>query len=513
MRRAWLQRPALLLAGGLLASLFANGRLAAWPAAWLSGLLLVRDFRTSPGWRPWLFGGLGLFGVSVVAWFGLMPFPPPVFLSIQARAAALGLLPFALDRLSHSRERSAWWQTLVFPMAVTALELNAYRGSGTTWGALGYTQASFLPLAQLASVTGLWGIGFLVSWFAAWGNTAWEEIESGRPLRGAGLVYPAILTLVLAGGGWRLSTTPAATSSAFSAATVSPPDVLDLLSPEDLGLFQQHYMKQEVPAERLERIAATLAASDDELFEKTRREARRGASLVFWPEASAIALGAERHAELLAALAALADEEDVYLGASIAYIPDDPAEPNRNRILLLGPDGRAVGEYHKSRLIPQVEDPFTRPGTGAVAAVETALGRLGLAICYDLDDPAFVASMAGSGVELLVAPSGDWPAIKHIHAAMARLRAIEMGVPLLRPANHGLSQAVDTRGRAIASMDHDATSDRVLRATLQPGRVATPYARWGDVFPWLCAFALPPVAALGWWRARRRGPVEAGAAT
>jgi apolipoprotein N-acyltransferase len=62
-------------------------------------------------------------------------------------------------------------------------------------------------------------------------------------------------------------------------------------------------------------------------------------------------------------------------------------------------------------------------------------------------------------------------------------------------------------------MDHDATSDRVLRATLQPGRVATPYARWGDVFPWLCAFALPPVAALGWWRARRRGPVEAGAAT
>jgi len=500
--RPSLRRPGLLLAGGLLVALFANGRLATWPAAWLSDLLLIRYFRRASGWRPWLLGGFGLLAVGCVAWFGLMPFPPPVFLAIQAKSAAFGLLPFALDRLTRGRARAGWAQTLVFPLAVTVLELHAYLSSGTTWGARAYTQASFLPLVQLASVTGIWGVGFVVAWFASWGNTAWEEREAGRGVRGAGLAYPALVALVVGAGAWRLATAPVAAAGRFSAAAVSPPDLLETLTPEDLALTQRHYMKLEVPADALERISSTLAASDDALLEKTRREARAGADLVLWPEASVIALSAEHHEAMLTALARLADEEDVYLAATVAYVPETPQQRNLNRILLFDPEGRRVGEYHKTRLIPQVEEPFTRPGTGAIAEVDTGLGRLGLAICYDLDDPGFVSSLAGSGVELLLAPSGDWPAIKHLHAAMARLRAIETGVPLLRPANHGLSQAVDTRGRATATMDHDASDDRVLRADLQPVRVATLYARWGDAFGWLCVCALPVVAAVEWWRGR-----------
>jgi len=478
-----------LLVGGLLL-LFANGRWLFWPAAWLAPVFLIRYFRQAPGrWRPLIRGLAVLWVGGAVSWFGLIPFPPPVFLVVATQGAILGLLPFALDRHTHER-RPGPLQTLVFPLSTVSMEFLGSLWSGTTWGVVGYTQATVLPLVQLVAVTGVFGLTFVVAWFASWANGAWEDWESRGRLRSLHLVYPTLLILALAGGLVRLTVVPSGTTP-VRVATASPPDILDRLSPEDLAVFQRYFMKQSVDARRLSAVRERLEATYPELLRRTRRLARDGADIVFWPEASVVAFGAERQQELLGQMSALAREEKVMLGASVALITDDPHELNENKVVLFDPGGERIQTYYKTRLIPHVEEPFTRGGDGTIGTVDTPHGLLATVICYDLDNPRYIAQLGGRGVALLFAPSGDWPAIKDIHAAMARFRAVETGAYLVRPANHGLTQIVDNRGRALATMDHDDTEDRVLSVSFAPVATETPYSRVGDAFAWLCV--------AGWW--------------
>jgi apolipoprotein N-acyltransferase len=456
-------------------------------------------------WRASLVAGLLLALAGAVSWFGLMPFPPLVFGRVVITGVLTALSCFWVDRVAHQRHRGLL-QTLVFPLTCVSMEFVGFLRSDTTWAALGYTQVSFLPLVQLAAVTGLSGLTFFVSWFASWANWVWEEWEKDRRIRPVHLAYPILLGVVLIGGQLRLSAA-SPQAGTVKVASVTPRDMLEHLSVEDIQLLQQHVMKRPVDPSRFAAARSRLEATYDELFSLTRREAQRGADIVVWPEASLIAFGEARQEELLRQTRGLALEERIYIGASLALIPDDPAKLNENKVLLIAPDGRQVGEYFKTQLVPHVEAPFTRPGDGTIGTVATPYGKLATVICFDMDNPRYIAQLAGRDVAMLLVPSGDWPAIKHLHAAMARFRAVELGIPLVRPANHGLTQIVDARGRVRAAMDHYATADRTLQGALVPGTQDTPYSRWGDVFAWLGVAAWGPVVALSVFAFRRRQPL------
>ena len=89
--------------------------------------------------------------------------------------------------------------------------------------------------------------------------------------------------------------------------------------------------------------------------------------------------------------------------------------------------------------------------------VETRIGDVAGAICYDLDFPAMIRSVGRGGATLLVAPSNDWPEIKVTHSRLARVRAVENGISLLRPTSSGISFAADPYGRIVAEVDYFVT--------------------------------------------------------
>ena len=110
---------------------------------------------------------------------------------------------------------------------------------------------------------------------------------------------------------------------------------------------------------------------------------------------------------------------------------------------------------------------------------------LDIAICYDLDFPQLIRQAGKSGSSLLLAPANDWPAIKHMHATMARARAIENGLAILRPTSNGISIAVDPYGRIVSQVDYFQSRGGVLSAVVPVKPVATLYSSLGDLFAWL----------------------------
>jgi predicted amidohydrolase len=184
-----------------------------------------------------------------------------------------------------------------------------------------------------------------------------------------------------------------------------------------------------------------------------RRAAARGATLVGTPEnTNYLGPHAEkvRRAETLdgqtcTRFAALAAELGIHLLlGSFNERADDPSRCF-NTSVLFGPDGARLAAYRKIHLFdvavpPDVifeESRTVVPGSEPVVA-ETALGRIGMTICYDLRFPELYRQLSRRGADLLAVPSAFTLATGKDHwEPLLRARAIENQCWLLAPAQHG----------------------------------------------------------------------------
>ena len=160
------------------------------------------------------------------------------------------------------------------------------------------------------------------------------------------------------------------------------------------------------------------------------RAAAGDADLVVLPEMWLTGYPYRRLGELAAAtpeslerVGALAKRAGFFVAGSWAERGDDGRLYNTAHVV--GPDGRVRISYRKVHLFgPLKEDQYFSPGT-QVAVAPLEIGRVGLALCYDLRFPELSRKMALAGAELLIYPS-QWPAVRlaHFHTLLAA-RAIE----------------------------------------------------------------------------------------
>jgi predicted amidohydrolase len=216
----------------------------------------------------------------------------------------------------------------------------------------------------------------------------------------------------------------------------------------------------------------------DEAERLVREAAARGAKLVGLPENFAF-LRAEGEpvpqaqpldGPWVQRMAALARELQVtlLLGSLPEAIPDAPRVYNTS--VLLGPDGRMLARYRKMHLfdvdIPGMaslqESKAVAPGSEVVVA-ETACGRLGLSICYDLRFPELYRELTRRGAQLLAVPSAFTERTGKDHwEPLLRARAIENLAWVFAPAqvgqhargrsSHGHAMVVDPWGGVVAQV-------------------------------------------------------------
>ena len=360
-----------------------------------------------------------------------------------------------------------WRAVLIFPAFWVFIEyLVSVISIHGTFGNIAYSQMNFLPIVQIASVTGIWGISFCLFLFAA---TVAGVCSSGPKASKLPVAISSFLFLasVLIYGEWRLRAT----------ASDSPTLKVALMGSSATGNF--------------------FAATPEELHVILKRYAEQmnalsgqHVQLIVLPEHTGpVTDASESAADAL--IGQIARDTGAYIAIGVQRIG---ATLSRNQERIYSPNGDLRATYNKHHMLPPYESRFT-PDTKRTLLDEPS-GRWGVEICKDMDFPRLSREYARDGIGMLIVSASDFVADGWLHGRMAVLRGVEGGFSIARSADLGILTATDSRGRVLAEQNTIAGGPLVTAvATIPVRHEITIYWRFGDWFAWLC-MGLLPVALL-----------------
>jgi apolipoprotein N-acyltransferase len=475
-------RFALAVIASSAALYFGTGLQPIWWLAWIAPIpVLLFASRASGSWT---------FAVALLAWtVGSLnewnylhkvieiPLIPTLLITILP-----GLI-FAANVLLYRRflRTSIWRAALAFPSLWAVYEfISESLSPHSTAGNISYSQMKFLPILQLASITGIWGISFCMFLFASTASALLSSNAKQRKLTLA-IAVGLVFALILGFGTSRLHSTPSSQNTI---------EVGLLASDLRQNILTEHHTDTI-------RLMHDYAAEAEKLAE-------RGAKVVIIPEKIAVVVDSDLP-EIDPLFTAIA----VNSGARVVVgvIHNTPAA-KWNEARLYFPDG-AVRTYDKHHMLPSFESSL-KPGTDRIEWPEPS-GKWGVTICKDMDFPGLSREYGNDGVGLLLVPAWDFDIDGWQHGSMAILRGVESGFSIARAPKQGILSVTDDRGRILAEQVTSASvTFTSLLAAVPVHHDDTLYARFGDWFAWTnIGLLLVLLTSTKWKDQARRGPVQA----
>jgi apolipoprotein N-acyltransferase len=380
------------------------------------------------------------------------------------------------------------------PVAWVAFDLiRSFLLTGFPWAMLGHSQYRMLPLIQIADITGVYGI----TWLIVLANVVLYRVL--RALSGADVPYPVKSAVVL------VITLTATLFYGFS--RLNGPEAASG-TPMRVALIQGN-IPQDVkwsPAFRDETVS---------IYERLTREAGKGGvDLVVWPE-SAVPFFFQDEPQQAERIRGLARELNAWL---LLGSPAHELRNDRNTLLnsafVIAPGGETVARGDKLHLVPFGEYvplkrllPFVDKlvvGIGDFSPGEHAtplnIGRTqaGLLVCYEGIFPELARDYVRNGARILVNITNDaWygrSSAPYQHFSIAVFRAVETRTPLLRAANTGITAIIDQNGHVRTMTGLFVEGFRT--GEVRPGSADSLYLRIGDAPAWFCLLLTMGVVAL-----------------
>ena len=447
-----------------------------WWMTWLAPLPpLVVAPRVS-GRRAFLIGAVAWFVGASNLWryLGIVVQVPMLLVVI---ASALPACVFGAAILLHRRylhRRRPWSATFVVPALWVTFEY-AYAAVSPhgTFGALAYSQMDWLPIVQVASVAGPWGIDACLLSFPA-AIATWINARDRRRATSQAVVVAVVLAVALVWGWRRTIESPARDGHAVRVALIAsdlPANRFPATDELSLALIRQY-------TDQIGRLASRL---------KDDAPAGTDTAIVL-PEKIGI-LSDRAVPEMDAMLQRTATESDATV---VAGIDRGSATVRRNEARVYAPGAASVMVYDKHHLIPGLEA-VDEAGTSRLI-VSRSSGDWGVEICKDMDFPALAREYARDGIALLLVPAWDFDVDGWLHGRMAILRGVEGGFAIARAAKQGRLSVTDARGRVVAEAASDVAPFATLVTTVHAAHEATIYARFGNWFAWLSLIVLAGIA-------------------
>lgn len=448
---------------------------------------------------------------NAVANWRVMPFPTLLFIPMIVQISFVQSIPFVLHSWT-SRFSDSWATTFIFPIVQVLLEYATSFLGGGTWGSIAYTQISFLPFIQLASITGIWGLTFMIYWFAAIAEYVYRHRSGWPAARRLVLMYSAVVSGILAYGSFRLSASETTAGETVKVAGISGLNLylLGIIYEDAFGTpirFDARRLTQTSPelqelnrglaafiadpfASRFTRSHRAIENFSDSMFQLAAREARAGAKIISFSEALMFTFKPVEGKLIEKGKHFARDHKVTLLLTMASFIPGETgfgATFIENKAIMIDPSGQVENVFFKNKPVPMVEPSV--PGNGKVPVYNSMYGKIATSICYDADFPSLMRQVGVQGAGILLLPSGDWKEISPYHADMSRVRAVENGVSILRPVSGGTLMACDPMGRVVARRNFFDEGDKVVSSYLSVNGMPTLYRHLGDFFPWICLAA------------------------
>jgi apolipoprotein N-acyltransferase len=442
---------------------FGNGLNPRWPLLWFAPLPALLFASRSSWWSAALVASLSLFIGSLYMWHyfrAALQAPPLAWIAIYSMAAlvfAAGVLLFrALLRLG-----AFWSALLALPAIWVSFEYvrNFVTPHGTA-GSLAYSQLNFLPFLQLASITGPWGMSFLLLLFStalAIGLYLFHK-EPKQALRIVGASL-SVIALVLIFGAVRLA--------------LPAPD-----TQVKVGLIAS-----DEPANA---NVADEGAATERLFREYAGEAERlvarGAQVIVLPEKLGVVVDPDTHgADFI--FQAVADKTKATIVVGLIQV----SQVKYNQARVYAP-GVPVVSYDKHHMLPPVESDF-KPGT-TLTLLPKHSQTWGVEICKDMDFTPLSRRYGRAGVGLLLVPGWDFTIDRWWHGHIAVMRGVESGFSIAHAARNGYLTVSDNRGRILAETQSDSAPFATLVADAPAAHNGTLYLLLGDWFAWFAVAIL-----------------------
>jgi apolipoprotein N-acyltransferase len=421
----------------------------------------------------------------------------------------------------------------VAPFLWTGLDLAAARITSVPWDQLGYSQIDNTLVNQLAPLTGVYGITFVllaVNALLAGALLLRHDSKSGLARSSSarnskGRTARASKNWLT--GRWAWAACGAVLLvSGFAGIFVSPPEsdataTAVLIQPNlDVGAgnnwqgpeWDRHIAEfARLADEQCKAYIAGIPQTGAPTSEIVCPPYPTHPDLVVWPESPAPFIEDDvAFKQAMQSIAVATQAPLVVGGIGADFSQQENAWRDYNSAFVVEADGKMVGRYDKIHLVPFGEyipfqdllkfahkltgrvSSFTRGSEHRVFQLDTQSGgrhRYGVFICYEAVFGDEVRELARNGAEVLVNISDDgWygdTSAPWQHFNMARMRAVENRRWLLRDTNNGVTAAIDPYGRVRQSIPRHQVDALPAEFAFRDG--ITFYAAHGDVFAWLCA--------------------------
>ncbi|KAG0086826.1 hypothetical protein BGZ93_007159 [Podila epicladia] len=401
--------------------------------------------------------------------------------------------------------------TLVAPAVWVALFTVVYAVSPIgSYGSIAYSQYQFEPLVQWASVSGIFGIEFLVVWAAVIIHRCWSRYARNES------------HLIDDAKSWAALETPSSSPLQEQAPTFqhrspssrsskrrlvrrilfapTPTFLLVFLFVFIYGsmrfwnatgtFFQKPLTRTMIPTVRTSCVIGNDGDNNmPQYLNQTHDLAQTGSKIIIWSETATRVKNTLERDELWATARNISQTYGIILGITYAQALEDRLGWTRNMYTLFDEQGNVLFEYQKANPVAMVET-TVQAGPQVLPVADTKYGRLGGAICFDLDFPNFMAQGGQQEVDILLQPSWTWGSIGRLEAVMQSFRAVENGFTLFRCGSWAPSTAYDPYRQLLGYKENLGEGTFTAEVPLRRN-VKTIYSIFGNTWGYICcAFAI-----------------------
>lgn len=449
---------------------FFNGRWILPIAAFLAPLFLIRFLRVQKPFIGFLFIILAGWISNIFIWKEMLPMSGFFYYFLMFMMSLFTALTFLIDRV-YSQKFKGIISTLIFPSTYVLMEFIVVSTNPSgSYGTLAHTQTS-LPLLQIISLTGIWGVVFIITWTSSIINWLWDYSFQKSKINLALLVYGIPLLSIMLFGQIRL----------FA-------DTVD----ETVRIASINISKETLHNRFNANVDSLAEKANDNFLTHCEIAAASGAKIVFGIEAL-INLNEDQESEFIEKAKAIAQNEGIYMGLPMEVMLEGfPEVRPENKITWISPQGQVLYTFHKAKPTPG-EGNY---GDGIIKYFDSTYGRISSTICFDMDFPALISQVNKMNIDIMLVPGNDWQEITPYHTYVASVRAIEQGFNMVRAVSRGFSASFNYKGQLLSSMNYYETDDLILYSDVPTKGQRTIYSIIGDYFAWMCIIFLTIISVV-----------------